>query len=234
MRTKMICLAFLLMLLPACARQATDITGVEKPNNGAPIKPGAEIAAVYTGDWTNHVLSEARYALNRSRSGRSNLTYQGQFMGDWNYVTGGSDNRAYEAKRREYSGSTGPVGFRTYELGGWCKFWADLVLYRSSYGLGNGWHLCLPSGYTYATADVRTAGPGWVLQSTLPHTAIVDAPYYAANGSRIGWWVIDSNWIGSTGGQYSYWVGRHAMTFAVLQAYGFRAWKPNYMRAYVN
>lgn len=206
------------------------------------VRPDASPTAVYSGDWTNNILSEARYALNTCRCGSSTKTYSGQYMGDWNWPTGGSDNGAFQNVSRDYGGATGTVGMGTYEYGGWCKFFVSLVLYRSSYGLGNRYHLYLPTGYTYAGTDPRNAGPGWVLQTTSPHTAIIDSPHYNSSGVRDGWWLIDSNWIGTTANKdangrivsynYSYWVGKHWMSFTALDQKGFKAWKPNLMRQY--
>lgn len=172
---------------------------------------------------------EMRYALSRRVDGTSGLTYQGKYMGDWNYVTGGTDNWAFDKKRAEYSGGTGTVGFGPYGRGGWCKFFVDLLLFRSSYGLGNGYHLYLPGGYTYATVNPRYAAPGWVLQSTMPHTALVDAPHYNSAGQHDGWWVIDANWVGGNG---QFYISRHFFTFTDLDANSFKAWKPTLMKRY--
>ncbi len=205
-------------------------------------KPGVQPSAVTSWNSPPYILSEARYTLNPSRSGTSTLTYNGQYMGDWNWATGGSDNGAFQKVSADYGGATGTVGFNRFEQGGWCKFFVSLVLYRCSYGIGNNNHLYLPSGYTYADTDPKYAGPGWVLQSTMPHTAIIDSPHYNPSGIQDGWWVIDSNWIGTTaikdrygkvvGYNYSYWVGRHFMSFDVLKSKGFKAWRPNLMRQY--
>jgi hypothetical protein len=220
------------LVAAACAKLAEDTIGVKvNPQDSTvqpDVKPSAQPSAVYYGDWTNNILSEARYTLNPSRSGTSNLTYNGQYMGDWNWPTGGSDNWAFQKVSADYAGATGTVGFSRFEQGGWCKFFVSLVLFRCSYGLGNNYHLYLPYGYIYATIDPRNAGPGWVLQSTMPHTAIIDSPHYNSSGVRDGWWVIDSNWIGTyknSAGQwvYSYWVGKHWMSFSSLDANKFKA-----------
>lgn len=209
----------------------TDITIA--PDDVNPDRPGAEpaAAAVYSGNWAPYILSEVRYALSQNRSGTSSKTYYGKYMGDWNYVTGGTDNWAYQKVATDYSGATGPVGMSTYALGGWCKFFVSLVIFRSSYGLGSNYHLYLPSGYTYATTDVGSAGPGWVVQSTMPHTAIIESPHYNASGVRDGWWLIDANWVGSENG-FRYYIGKHYMTDASLRANGFKAWRPNLMKQY--
>lgn len=204
-------------------------------------KPGVGQMATTTWNSPPYILSEARYALSQSRSGTSTRTYNGYYMGDWNWPTGGSDNWAFEKVKKDYASAIGTVGMGTYEYGGWCKFFVSLALFRSSYGLGNNNHLYLPAGYTYADTDPKYAGPGWVLQSTMPHTAIIDSPHYNANGVQDGWWVIDSNWIGTTSykdasgvwqSNYSYWVGKHWMSFSTLSTKGFKAWKPNLMKQY--
>ncbi len=217
-------------------------TPVDSMPSGKDANVPTAALAIYSGDWTKYVLSEARYALCQNRSGSSSKFLNDQPMGDWNYTTGGSDNWAFSKVSKDYGGATGTVGMGTYGYGGWCKFFVSLVLFRSSYGLGNSNHLYLPTGYGYAGTDIANAGPGWVIQSTMPHTGIIDAPHYNASGVRDGWWIIDANWLGTwyskdaygrlTVPHYSYWIGKHFMSDATLRAKNFYAWKPNLMQQY--
>ncbi len=229
-RVAIVAAMVLASVFAGCADHPRVTAPLHEASGDATIPPVMAPLVAYTGDWTNNVLSETRYALSRSRSGTSSLTRNGLYMGDWNYVSGGTDPSALQKITQKYSGpaGTGTYGFHVYAQGGWCKFFVDLVLYRSSYGLSGGYHLTLPSGYTYAQTDVRRAGPGWVIQSALPHTAIIDAPYRDASGAQIGWWVIDANWVGS-GTTNMYWIAKHPLSFSTLNAYGFRAWLPSQM-----
>lgn len=181
--------------------------------------------------WGDRILSEAFYALNQSRTGRSNVTYQGWYMGDWNYVEsdvaadlrvsyhiGGCENRGGArgtATMRESNGT-----YKVCHKGGYCRYFANLVLYRSSYGWGGGQHLVLPSsGTAYATRAVSEAQVGWVLQGSGSnlHTAIV----VAVTGSGLD--VVDANYIGGNG---TFLIARHFYTWAKLQTLGYRAYCP--------
>ncbi len=55
---------------------------------------------------------------------------------------------------------------------------------------------------------------GWILMTaTNTHYAIAEKP--ATIGGVSGWWVIDSNWVGS------YVIGKHFMSNADLQSQGY-------------
>lgn len=197
---------------PAVLPQLQDSSGVKTR--------GIQTDGVY---WANNVLSEAFYALDQSRSGTSTKTYYGQYMGDWPYPwQGDCCNALGRVTYLMYGSNTswrGSLGtWNGYQQGGQCKFFANLVLYRSSYGYPGG-HLFLPSGYSYASNNWRSAQPGWIIQapSTRPHTAIVVSNY----GGSLD--VIDSNWIGGYG---NFAIGRHALSSATLDSWGFRAYNP--------
>lgn len=169
--------------------------------------------------WESYIISEAYYALCQQRTGTSHLVYNpgGYAMGDWDYPH--SDAYALNRLIVNYGSDTGPLGLwqSRYRQGGWCKFFVDTVLYRSSYGYPNG-HLFLPSGYVFSPAHgVSEAQPGWILQAPAPkmHTAIVVARV------STGLDVIDANAIGTTrradgSWAYSYAIGRHVIPWQAL------------------
>lgn len=177
--------------------------------------PDASIAGYY---WGNYVVSEAYYSLNRYRTGTSTKSWQGLAMSDWDYVASDpyADNRVAAYVGSANRGITG-LGCYGFNRGGYCKYFANLVLYRSSYGYPGG-HVVLPHGYTYAWRSIYQAQPGWVIQrgGTSPHTAIVVA--------NLGWGldVIDANWIYpypcSGGG--AFYIARHAMSWSQLSGFG--------------
>ena len=106
-----------------------------------------------------------------------------------------------------------------FQQGGECKFFVNLVLYRSSYGYPDG-HLILAGGkYDYDNPHYWwEARPGWVLQMKSPlHTAIV----YRNLGNGLD--VIDSNW---TGGRGIYLISRHAIGYSTLDNGTSRVYKP--------
>lgn len=191
--------------------------------NGRGEPMGAALAGSVA--WESRVLSEACYALSQSRSGYSNKSYGGNAMGDWPYPWQGDCCDALGVvTRKMYSVASdrGLLGLWSgqYQQGGECKFFVNLVLYRSSYGYPGG-HLILPGGtYTYSgSRDWRNAGPGWIIQSaSMPHTAIVVANY----GSSLS--VIDANWVGGRG---SYVISRHIISASTLDTKGFRAYRPH-------
>lgn len=181
--------------------------------------------------WGDRIVSEAYYTLSQTRSGGSSKSYKDTrgrtwTMADWNWAQTDRDSDghvSYYIGCRDgatcdyYRGNTGYMD--GYYRGGECKFFANSVLYRSSYGWGNSDHLVTPSGYTYANRDVRDAEAGWVLQKNSPgqHTAIVVYKY--AGGLD----VVDSNYIGQDRG-HKHWIARHLMTWSELS--GYKAWCP--------
>ncbi|MDD5566950.1 MAG: hypothetical protein PHH01_02030 [Patescibacteria group bacterium] len=179
--------------------------------------------------WGDRIVSEAFYALNQSRSGGSTVSYHGSAMSDWNYVESdrGADRRvAWWIGSCTARGGAGGIArlkdwdgnWKDCHRGGYCRFFANLVLYRSSYGWGNGKHLVLPrSGTGYALEDVHQAQPGWILQSAMPHTAIVVVVY------SYGLDVVDANWVGGNG---NFAISRHLYTWEQLANYGFKAYNP--------
>lgn len=183
-------------------------------------KPGAQLAGAY---WGNNLISEAFYALCEQRSGSSHKFYYGQPMSDWEYPwRGDCCNALNRVTSLMYGSNTswrGGLGtWNGFQQGGQCKFFANLVLYRSSYGYPGG-HLFLPSGYSYAPYGWRQAQAGWIIQapSSRPHTAIV----VANHGSSLE--IIDSNWIGGDG---NFAIGRHWLSASTLDNWGFRAYNP--------
>lgn len=230
-------LATMLALGLAACSKTNSLTGPETtisqttPDSTlAGQKPGVEPFATYGGDWSNNIISEAFYTLNRYRTGTSGVIYQGQALSDWPYVA--SDPGALSSMTSYIGGTYWRGGidgtWNGGSRGGYCKFFVDLVLYRSSYGIGNGYHLVLPAGtYNYGgympAYDVHQASRGMVVQrgGSNPHSAIVVA--------NLGWGLdlIDSNYIGGDG---NFVIARHALSWSQLSS--FTAYRANYMRQF--
>lgn len=189
------------------------------------------------GDWSSRVLWEARYALSRSANGSSSAPiYENAgklkgFWGDWDYAN--SDPYALGKAKEEAFGYVGLLGpANGHYRGGWCTFFARLVLYRATYWAGYGWHLTMPNypGGVYSwcngccmSQDYGSARPGWLAMAKDVHTAILEARAWDFGGW--GWWVIDSNWTGGNGGYY---ISKHFMTDAQLRAGGYWVWNPTW------
>ncbi len=193
------------------------------------------------GDWNANVLWEARHALGWKNNGISTWevprdSYGARWLGDWDYIS--SDPTALAHASAEAYGVVGPVSDTAdgHHRGGWCTFFARLVLYRSSYGAGYGSHLMMPNPWgrdpggvygwcnsRYMTQNFWAARPGWIIMAPgIPHTAILEMLEY--QGGRWGWWVVDSNWVGSDAG-YRYYIGKHFIPMSVLQSQ-YWAWAP--------
>lgn len=182
--------------------------------------------------WGDRVVSEAFFALNQYRTGTSNVIYHGLAMSDWNYI---ESDRTADERISEYIGGCGNRGgaggyalledwdrqLDACHKGGYCRYFVDLVLYRSSYGWGGGQHLVIDrSGTNYATESTRSAQKGWVIQANGrygPHTAIVVVVYPG------GLDVVDSNW---TGGNGNFLISRHFFSWSTLDDWGFKAYNP--------
>ncbi len=180
--------------------------------------------------WGDRIVSEAFYALNQSRTGGSNVSYHGCAMSDWNYVESdvAADQRvSWWLTCVNRGGAGGTLTMydwngqpKVCHKGGYCRYFANLVLYRSSYGWGGNLHLVLPrAGTGYATRSVRDAQAGWVLQGSGAnlHTAIVVAV------SSGGLSVVDANYIGGNG---KFLIARHYYSWADLSALGYKAYCP--------
>lgn len=192
-------------------------TGPEESPTADPVWPDRfEPHQVVGPAWEGNIVSEAKYSLCQQRTGTSHKVYQGLAMGDWDYPHQGDCCNAL-ARVRAHIGAdnVGSLGLwqNQYRQGGYCKFFTDFVLYRSSYGYPGG-HLVLRGGtYSYPNPrSVSQAQPGWILQkpSPGPHTAIVVA--------LLGWGldVIDSNF---TGGNGSFAISRHPLSWSQLTGY---------------
>ncbi len=229
------------------SQMTTDST-----TSGRMVKPGTQPMSVSDqrtgpfpgGDWSSRVLWEARHALSQSASGTSAWSisvdkYGPRWLGDWNYATGGSDNYAFEKASSEAAGYIGPCtdDAANHHRAGWCPFFVRLILYRSTYWAGYGWHLTMPnypnSVYSwcngnYMTPNPNAALPGWIgLSPSKPHAMVLDSrdTVRGSSGYQTGWWVIDSNWVGSDNG-YVYYIGKHFLPDSALQSMGFWFWCP--------
>ncbi len=174
-------------------------------------------------DWSSRVLWEARYALSQDADGYSS-NYSGsglskKWYGDWDYVN--DDTTARDNARGEGYGIMGPVGpYGSYYRGGQCTYFVRLILYRATYWYFNdhyAMHNYPDSVYGNVNGledDPTQFQPGWMLiTATNTHYAIAEKRETISGVS--GWWVIDSNWVGS------YVIGKHFMSDATLQSQGY-------------
>lgn len=237
--------ALIVSVLPGCNPDSPDPTASFEPNDalsdgtdggsGEPVELPEDAPELLGKYWGDKIVSEAYYTLSQTRSGGSTKSYKDTrgrtwTMSDWNWAqtdreADGHVSNYIGCKNKDedgrascdyYRGKTGSMD--GYYRGGECKFFVNMVLYRSSYGWGNREHLVTPHWYNYANRDVRDAEVGWVIQkSTSPHTAIVVYKY--AGGLD----VVDSNYIGQDRG-HEHWIARHLMTWSELG--GYKAWCP--------
>jgi len=210
------------------------------------------------GDWSSRVAWEAKaafggtaYANNGTlpSAGKTTSLNYDAWYGNQDYAY--SDSYALQMASYEAGGGqwVGPLGY--YDgvryRGGECTFFVRLVLYRSSYWVGNGTHLTTmsPSVYTedssaYVTRTWSNVQPGWILISpSTPHMGVAISRAYVktlgTNGSYSwGWWIIDSNFVGNTTSdspKYTHMIGRHFMSDTYLSSKGYFAWRPHLARA---
>lgn len=219
------------------------------------------------------VVLECFYALRPSYDGGCDKTnYQGNCVSNWNYLNSDwsayntvSDSVAYgcdiasEWATYDYGDACypkygAPASFwvspniygyyGTYGRGGQCKFFADLILYRSEtqHRLDGGTHT-LPSSYSTmngnAETNLATAKPGDILftfnegvNNNITHTAIV------VELKSDGLDVIDSNYVRDTTSTTPYdreVIGRHLLTWSYLQSHSYKIWKGTdyYLEPYI-
>jgi hypothetical protein len=189
------------------------------------------------GDWCTRVVWEARHALSASASGVSNWpvsqdSYGPRWYGDWNYVA--SDAYAYGKAAAEAGGVVGGVADAStgQHRGGWCTYFVRLILMRATYWAGFNEHLTTPGfpGSVYSwtngasmTQDYGSMRPGFVFSSPGRHMAIADVR--ATVNGRIGWYVIDANYVGGDG---NFFIGRHFLPDTVLKANNYWGWYPSW------
>lgn len=121
-----------------------------------------------------------------------------------------------------------PNGFSIGDIGrgGQCKFFADLILYRSDSTdrLDGGTHT-LPS---YASMHNNSASlsdnlkPGDVIFIPSTHVGIVTFVNRDSGGHALGAYMADSNWTGGAGHEI---IGEHYFSFSSLQSQGYRVFK---------
>lgn len=176
------------------------------------------------GDWSSRVLWEARYALSQNADGYSSKSSGSGlskiWYGDWDYSN--SDTIARDKAGAEGYNVVGPLGaYGSYYRGGECTYFVRLVLYRSTYWYFSdhyAMHNYPNSVYGNISglqSDPAQFQPGWMLlTATNSHYAIAEKRETISGVS--GWWVIDSNWVGS------YIIGKHFMSDSTLQSQGYR------------
>lgn len=137
------------------------------------------------------VVREANYAL-RGSDGIVGKTYNNCYAGDWDYVNSNPSIRNTAAGK--YTPGTYGRDQYGFGLGGYCKFFAGIVVRR---GTGDFW---IPTNQTLydSGAHAKYTRTGHVLQKdpNSPHTAIVIAILcYDSSGYVTGVDVIDSNFL---------------------------------------
>ncbi len=181
-------------------------------------------------DWSSRVLWEAKYALSQDADGYSdNHSGSGlseKWYGDWDYAN--DDTTERDNAEDEGYGIMGTIGGPNgsgYYLGGQCTYFVRLVLYRATYWYFSD-HYAMHN-YPYSVYD-NLGGleddptqfqPGWMLIDEDTHYAIAEKRATISGVS--GWWVIDSNWVGS------YVIGKHFMSDATLESQGYRGKSPD-------
>lgn len=243
--------SFFLLTISGCGREEDLVSNesllsenevvVENVQNNEDIQSDKVGGPGFTwthGDWSFRVLWEARYALSQSANGISKLPISNVpgnnlgWYGDWDYPA--KDLKALEQSKAEASGVVGSLGPDAYGhfRGGWCTFFVRLVLYRSSYWAGYNDHLVPPgfplSVYTVTpsmTNNYSLVKPGWVFASkSAVHMAIADSR--ATVDGKIGWWIIDANYVGGGNGYFV--IGKHFMSDAKLLSNGYLGWLPDW------
>ena len=201
------------------------------------------------------VVLEAFYALDPSYSGSSNLFIGGNAVGDWNYLY--TDSSAYSVVKGWYScnssvwrissdicsWSTKSASFYSnlmyyslygsYGRGGQCKYFANLILYRSAsfQGIIPVYPSSLFNNPNIET-NLQKAREGDVITTPsqgVPHTAIVVELKKYSNGTIYGLDVIDSNFVGNPNNTDPEIIGRHLMYISNIQnKYGIWKTMPYY------
>lgn len=183
------------------------------------------------------VVLEAFYALRPSYDGGSDKTINGNGVSNWNYLN--SDPSAYEVVKGWYGGwssewinfynDPASYGYGTFGgdygdvgRGGQCKYFADLILYRS--GSDQGGFPLYSYMWSETETDMTEAKEGDVIltydNGVGRHVAIVVEIKRDGNGQVTGLDVIDSNFISDEG---STWhrevIGRHLFSISYLNQY---------------
>lgn len=223
-KVAMIVVLVCLGIFPACA---TDFGDQPEVSVGVTEQAVVGEAHAWThGDWSSRVAYEARYALSQSANGTSSLSRSGGgYYGDWDYV--GSDSFANNRATAEAGGTswTGVLGpYNGYYAGGECTYFVRLVLYRSTYSSFSD-HFTTPNYGVGSMYDINGEmdsnpsnwQPGWALRGN-GHYAFADQR--TSVGGQNGWWVIDSNYVGS------YRIGKHFFTDTQLASSSYYGWRP--------
>lgn len=124
--------------------------------------------------------------------------------------------RNYTCQSSSGSCTSGSGGSATKPHGGECKMFQNLVLYRSGEYNAGVWKR-LPSDATitanpatYPAESSGTMNVGDVLRNpTQIHSTII----VAIDSTTSTALVVDSNWVGTTGGVYNEYIGAHVMSF---------------------
>ena len=143
-------------------------------------------------------------------------------------ASGGSADTTYWAYRFDCQNSTARSScYGPYTAhGGECKFFQNLVTYMAGLSRDSrGSFRSTPSNSSssgYALESASTIAVGDVLRRTdsSAHSTIVVAVGYASTATTTPAYalVVDSNWVGSTGG-YNEYIGAHIFSMSTLAAY---------------
>ena len=205
-----------------------------------------------SGDWSSRIVWEAKKALSSAYatsgtlpSGQTTATGYPAWFGNWNYTADdvwARDKASTEAGGGQWVGPLGSDGSGHF-MGGECTYFVRLVLFRSSYWTGNNLHLTLMSPSVYAvdttpgatTTNMAAVQPGWVLFTdpattggSYSHMAIAEKRETVSG--KLGWWLIDSNWVGQSAG-YTHVIGRHFFPDSKLTGDKYVGWRPHLARS---
>lgn len=203
------------------------------------------------------VVLEAFYALRPSYDGGCDKTINGNCVSNWNYIN--NDTYAYGVVKGWYGCNSSvwttsgdgsgcynnnyPVSFwtsygyyygyyGTYGRGGQCKYFANLILYRSG-----SYQTALPAYPSNITSNtdyetnMQNAVEGDVLVTlnegsgyNTRHTAIV-VEIKRSGTTVTGLDVIDANFISDNGSLNREVIGRHLLSTSYLQQHSYGIWK---------
>lgn len=190
------------------------------------------------------VVLEAFYALRPSHDGSCDKFIGGNCVSSWNYLY--NDYSAYSTMKSWYgcnssvwtfsgdgSGCSYPAAptsfysnvayygyYGTYGRGGQCKYFANLILYRS--GSDQRFMPSYANMWGNTESDLTRAVPGDILFANGFHTAIV-VEIKRTSGVVTGLDVIDANFVSDSGSNREV-IGRHEFKISQIQG-TYRIWK---------
>jgi hypothetical protein len=195
--------------------------------------PGAPAMMRLASDPREAIKLECFYALNPGHGGGSNRPIGGNAVSDWPYLS--SDMNAYWALRNHYGSTNSSVqslfysspaayalqnfaGVGSVGRGGQCRYFANLILYRSATYFDNSRFLRTYqdyindySGLRRWTKPISQVRVGDVIQTQWAngHTAVVVKIVAGTEGVNVtSVDVVDANYVGGAGNEI---IGRHVI-----------------------